>query len=133
MSRTDVHAPYRVKARDPGWRDHFTEHHNHAQRVTGATREPGPPPRWVHRYEIVVRCDLADFLAGVEDTACSMGYVGRRRNIFCGCRLCTGADGRRLARRQERVRWRSARAALLAALPAERGDVDVPPIRGKAW
>jgi len=50
------------------------------------------------------------------------------RNLSCGCRLCTGHYGRRQARRQERVQWRTVRQAILAD-----HELDVPQIRRKAW
>lgn len=53
------------------------------------------------------------------------------RNLGCGCRMCTGHHGRKLARSQERVAWRSIRAQLLAAV--DRADADVPPLKGRAW
>lgn len=114
MSRTDVHAPYRVKARDPGWRGHFTEYHNHTWRLAGGHREPGPPPRWVRHWRRVTACDLGAYLAGAENTACCMTLVYRGRNLHCGCHLCVGGAARRLARRRERVAWRSTRARVLA-------------------
>lgn len=76
-----------------------------------------------------VPCDLAEFLTanGWVTTHCRLRHVGHR-NIGCGCDLCTGQHGRKLARRQERVQWRAARARLLAD-----PDTDVGTIRGKAW
>lgn len=57
------------------------------------------------------------------------------RNIGCGCAMCTGRHGRRLARRQERTAWRAtARSLTAAARAGERDDLDVPPPgRGGAW
>jgi hypothetical protein len=53
------------------------------------------------------------------------------RNIGCGCKMCTGQVGRKLAHRQERVAWRATARRLLAEV--DREDVDVPPLRGSAW
>jgi hypothetical protein len=112
MSRTDVHRPGWVKERDPHLRHLFREHHNHAT---------GP-------------CDLQDYLTGQgwTRTRCYLAYTGGR-NIFCGCQLCTEQHGRKLARRQERSWWRTARQRLLAAAPQDRDAVDVPPFRSSAW
>ncbi len=49
---------------------------------------------------------------------------------LCGCKMCTGQPGRKLARKQERVQWRSVRQELLAG---GRDGYDVPAIRGNAW
>jgi hypothetical protein len=45
---------------------------------------------------------------------------------MCGCPMCTGQPWRRLARRQERVRWRAQQRELLKLSAAELEDVDVP-------
>ena|GEM_PF-5131252 len=106
MSRTDVHVPDRVKARDPGWRHHYRELHDH---------RTGP-------------CDLAAFLAADRwvRTRCSVGPGVPGRNVFCGCDLCTGRVWRRVDRRRER-------AAVRRLLRTVRGGVelDVParPVR----
>jgi hypothetical protein len=50
------------------------------------------------------------------------------RNLGCGCHLCTGQQVRKLARRQERVQWRTERQRALAD-----PDADLRPIRRKAW
>jgi hypothetical protein len=52
------------------------------------------------------------------------------RNIGCGCGLCTGQPGRKLARKQERVTWRRVRQQALNL--ADRSDVDVSRLRGSA-
>jgi len=116
MSRTDTHAPAWVKERDPGWWYAFHEHHDH----TGGA------------------CDLAEFLNQSHDGSyrwapgrCRIDWHSIGRNHFCGCRMCTDHDGRRLARKQERVAWRSHRARILADV--DRSDVDVPPLHGGAW
>jgi hypothetical protein len=49
----------------------------------------------------------------------------------CGCPMCTGRYARRLARKQERVIWRSIRQELIKLQDHE--DVDVGPISGSAW
>lgn len=53
------------------------------------------------------------------------------RNIGCGCRMCTGYYGRKLARSRERVAWRSRRQVILAAV--DRDEVDVPPLARPTW
>lgn len=91
MSRTDVHAPYWVKLRDPLWRDHFKEFHDHDHGV----------------------CTLDQFLSnrsGWIRDLCYVGQVWRGRQIHCGCPMCTDRDGRRMRRRRER---REVRQALL--------------------
>lgn len=57
------------------------------------------------------------------------------RNIGCGCKLCTGQRGRKLARRQQRAAWRASARRLLAESRSGRwSDLDVPPpARGRAW
>lgn len=112
MSRTDVHRPYRVQIRDPHIRRWFTDHHDHAT---------GP-------------CDLEVLLAAPDwtRTRCTRQPHGRCPNL-CGCPLCTGQPGRKLARRQERGAWRRTRARLLAEVRAGSRDLDTPPSRRKAW
>lgn len=82
MSRTDVHAPGWVKQRDPLWRDHFQERHNH---------ERGP-------------CDLELSLTARDwiRTRCYIAWRWRGRRIYCGCRMCTEQIGRRISNRRER-------------------------------
>ncbi|WP_431881724.1 hypothetical protein [Micromonospora chalcea] len=112
MSRTDIHRPFRVQMRDPYARHWFAEHHDHS---TGA-------------------CDLDGFLSSATQSRarCYRQPTDACPNL-CGCTLCTGRPQRKLARRQERVTWRSARARLLAAARAGERDLDVHPIRAKAW
>ena len=88
MSRTDVHAPYRVKMKDPGWRALFVEEHDHSQG----------------------ECDLAKFLAAKYwiGTQCSMNFLWDGHNIHCGCGMCTNHIGRQLGRRRERHQTRQA-------------------------
>ena len=109
MSRTDVHAPCWVKERDPAWRAHFTETHQHHNIIRLARGGGG----WTRAVRTFTGCDLDQFLAGARDTFCSMRYTGRR-NIFCGCRLCTGHDWNRLHHQQQRAAWRITRQHILA-------------------
>jgi hypothetical protein len=115
MSRTDVHAPWWVKERDPGWRGHFAEDHDHST---------GP-------------CDLARRVAAGRNwvrTRCSIVLVNRRRNIGCGCPLCTGQAGRKRGRRQERTALRAAARAAVKASRADQNEVDIAPARRiTAW
>jgi hypothetical protein len=121
MSRTDVHAPYWVKERDPAWRRVFMPAHRHTI-CEHYDREGG---HWLVRRE--VPCDLADFLAGSRTTHCGMVYVGGR-NICCGCRLCTEQMWQKQDHRSERGRWRSIRQSLLRVPAEDRDDMDVPPL-----
>lgn len=125
MSRTDVHAPAWVKEHDPAWRREMVADHNHT------VSEHWDPQLRRHLVRRLVPCDLPKFLAGANGTRCRMRYAGGR-NVYCGCNLCTGQAGRRLARRQERVRWRSKRQELLAAGREDLDVVDVPRFRGTA-
>lgn len=112
MSRSDKHTPHWVKARDAAWRPQFVEEHDHRNG----------------------RCDLDVYMAGRLPWApgrCRMTHRYDGRNHYCGCRLCTQQDGRKLARRQERVVWRSLRAEVLAAV--DRGEVDVYMPRCDSW
>jgi hypothetical protein len=115
MSRTDVHAPWWVKERDPLWRDHFVEHHDHSTSV----------------------CDLAAYLAAGNtwtSTTCYITWTPRRRNIGCGCRMCTGQHGRKLGRRQQRTAWRAMSRDAVKTSPADRDGLDIaPPGRFTAW
>lgn len=129
MSRTDNHAPPWVKDRDPYRRREFRPEHDHWYSETYYDRDGR---RWVATKRLTVPCDLDVFMTskGSVWTRCRMVYAGSR-NIYCGCRMCTGHDGRRLARKQERVAWRRYRANVLAI--TDRSDVDIPPLRGSAW
>lgn len=110
MSRTDVHKPYRVKQDDPWWRHAFVEQHDHS---TGpCDLDHHDPDRW-------------------QESRCHISWRNIGRNIHCGCWMCTGQTGRRLARSQERVAWRSLRQSIIAGV--DRTDVDVPPLHGSAW
>lgn len=110
MSRTDVHRPIRVMQHDPYVRHWFADFHHHTDGL----------------------CDLDKFLASPHwiRTNCYRQLWTQAPNV-CGCEMCTGQTGRKLARRQERTRWRTIRQALLATVDLD--DVDVPPIRGKGW
>ncbi|MBO4142570.1 hypothetical protein J5U46_20700 [Micromonospora tulbaghiae] len=112
MARTDVHRPERVQQRDPYLRRWFTDIHRH---------------HWG-------ACDLDEFLASPQwiRIRCYREVSAQAPNL-CGCRLCTFQAYRRLGRRQERVAWRSIRRRLLAEHRGGGRDLDVPPIRGKAW
>ncbi|MFC4022045.1 hypothetical protein ACFOW4_29475 [Micromonospora sp. GCM10011542] len=112
MTRTDIHRPERVQQRDPLMRHWFTDTHEHGR---------GP-------------CDLDEFLASPDRirTRCYRQTSAQAPNL-CGCQLCTFQSQRRLGRRQERVAWRSIRRRLLAEHRGGESDLDVPPIRGKAW
>lgn len=82
MSRTDVHAPWWVKERDPLWRQHFQEVHDHSR---------GP-------------CDLLRFLSSRRyvRTSCYIEIRWQGRQIHCGCRMCTDQVGHQLQRRHDR-------------------------------
>jgi hypothetical protein len=82
MSRTDVHVPHWVKEKDPLWRRHFVEVHNH---------ENGT-------------CDLHLRLEarGWIRTRCYINIHWQGRQIHCGCKMCTNQIGRRLGNRRER-------------------------------
>jgi hypothetical protein len=106
MSRTDVHAPAWVKERDPAWRSHYTEDHNHSWHSVGHEKvlsEDGHPT-WKTIWKKVERCDLDEYLAANSwvRTACQIRLISRGRNIDCGCNMCTGQIHRRLGRRAER-------------------------------
>jgi hypothetical protein len=127
MSRTDVHRPWWVQERDPHVRRDLLPHHNHW------VLEDWDPELRMWRSRRSVPCDLDERLsaAGYRGTRCMLYPNGRRR--FCPCRRCGTHPGHKLARRQERTRWRSARARLLAAIAEERDELDVPAFRGSAW
>jgi hypothetical protein len=78
MSRTDVHTPMWAKKLQPEWRDFFVEWHVHTQH----------PCNFDVRNE-----DYRD---------CLLGMSSRRRNIHCGCAMCSGQIYRRLSRRANR-------------------------------
>lgn len=82
MSRTDVHTPHWVKARQPEWRRYFREQHDHSRGV----------------------CDLAEHLAAKEwtRTSCTVGLAWSDRNICCGCAMCTSQVWRRQELRRVR-------------------------------
>lgn len=128
MSRTDVHAPGWVKERDPAWwRTHFAERHRHVRQFWDPQTQ-----RW--SVQRAVDCDLDRFLAGERDTNCSMRLTGAPTNISCGCRICTGHDERKRARRRERAAWRAAARTMLATGCADPGSVDVStPYRRCRW
>lgn len=96
MSRTDVHDPNWVKARDPLWRRHFADDHDHS----------GGAP-----------CDLAAYLADRQTpwdaTRCHRQLSTRGRNVSCGCKLCTGQLHRKVTERARRTAWKADRARLL--------------------
>jgi hypothetical protein len=109
MSRTLNHVPAWVKERSPLWRDAFYEEHDHST---------GP-------------CDIGNHDPGNwRASRCHINYRNIGRNHFCGCHMCTGHDGRKTARRQERAAWRGIRQAVLSG---ELDGIDVPAIRGSAW
>ncbi|MFF4893436.1 hypothetical protein [Micromonospora chersina] len=112
MARTDVHRPERVQQLDPHLRYWFTDIHR---------RGSGP-------------CDLDEYLASPawNRTRCYRKPSAQAPNL-CGCQLCTFQSHRKLANRQERVAWRSIRRQLLPEHRGDERDLDVPPIRGKAW
>lgn len=112
MSRTDVHAPPRVKIFDPGWRAYFREHHDHRDGI----------------------CDLAEFVAAKRwvDTRCQIWLAYADRNIFCGCRICTGHHWRKASHRQQRTALRAALRGVVKTSPADREGIDIPP-PGRDW
>jgi hypothetical protein len=118
MSRTDVHAPAWVKEHDPAWRHHFEPVHVHTVQEHWDAQQQ----RWLVRRE--VPCDLADFRTGARNTRCRLRPVGGR-NIYCGCRNCTGYYGRRWSRRRERAAWRAAQREALRTAPEDRDAIDV--------
>lgn len=127
MSRTDVHAPARVKDRDPAWRSHFTPEHRHV------IQECWDPELCRYLVRRTVMCDLDRFLAGEEKTHCQMRYTGPN-NIMCGCRMCTGQADRKHGRRRERAEWRVIRQDVLKTTAADRDDIVVlHPIAGRTW
>lgn len=88
MSRTDMHTPYWVKERDPGWAASFYPIHDHRY---------GP-------------CDLAQWQADrLYDGYCQMQPVTGFR---CGCPICTQRQARRYHHRQARTAWRGEARAL---------------------
>lgn len=105
MSRTDVHAPWWVKTRDPAWRVDFRERHDHSDGV----------------------CNLDEWLAtdgtGWHAGTCYVANISRRRNIGCGCRMCTGHVDRRRARRAERHQWATLRHHLLTSHREHHDDI----------
>lgn len=108
MSRTDVHAPYWVKLRDPGWASYFTDEHRHQ---TG-------------------ECTLEAFLADPHLTywqGCYRNIVSQDSNVHCGCRMCTNQHGRRNARRADRVELRRQLRTAVQTAAADRDNIDVPP------
>jgi hypothetical protein len=125
MSRTDVHRPGWVQEREPTLRRHMVARHYHwLNEYDLCTHEP--PCRGhvrLHRYDDrpyhLVRhpaaCDLHLFEAakGRKVTRCQLVYRGGR-NIYCGCRGCTGHDERRQRRRRERADGRAVCRAALA-------------------
>lgn len=102
--------PYWVKESSPTWRHAFGADHDH--RTGPCDLDRHDPQHW-------------------QSTRCHINSRNIGRNIHCGCWMCTGNSGRRLARKQERVAWRSLRQMILADVG--RADVDVPPIHGSAW
>lgn len=84
VSRTDVHRPGWVKEQDPTLRHLFAEDHNHTNGGCDlAARQAEPLLPW-------------------GATSCHMRYVGWR-NIYCGCRLCTGHHWRKQQHSRERA------------------------------
>lgn len=51
----------------------------------------------------------------------------------CGCQMCSGQFWRRQNIRRTRAAWRAVRADLLKTAAEDRGDMDVPPLRGPEW
>lgn len=106
MSRTDVHAPAWVKERDPAWRTHYTEDHNHSWHSVGHEKITTPDGHTTYKtiWKKVERCDLDEYLAANSwvRTACQIRLISRGRNIDCGCHLCTGQIYRRLGNRSDR-------------------------------
>lgn len=108
-----------MKERDPLWRTHYAEDHNHAWHSVGhekAYTEDGHTI-WKTIWKKVEHCDLDQYLAarGWIRTACQIRLVRNGRNIDCGCQLCTGQAWRRLGNRIERHRTKQ-------LLHAERWD-----------
>lgn len=94
MSRTDVHTPYWVRQRDPAWHECFVEEHDHSK---------GP-------------CDLEIFLAAGNSYVRTRCYIEMRwtgRNLYCGCRMCTGHHERHHENKQARMKWHTERQELL--------------------
>lgn len=127
MSRTDVHAPYWVKLRDPGWSRHFVEEHRHERcrcDVEGHLDEDRC-------------CDLEEFLAEPHLTywqGCYRDFVSFGVNVWCGCRMCTNQLGRRHTRRAERVVVRARLRAAVKTTAADRDSIDVPrPAVARKW
>lgn len=127
MSRTDIHRPGWVKERDPHLRQQHRVEHDHWH------RDHWDPELKRYLVRLSVPCDLhlAHAGPGWTWTRCRYTYVGQQHQ--CGCKQCTGQDGRKVARRQERARWRAARQRALAEHRGGHRDIDIAPIRRKAW
>ncbi|MFG3710806.1 hypothetical protein [Micromonospora sp. NPDC047730] len=125
MSRTDVHRPFWVQERDPHLRREFRVDHNHWQ------FEHWDPERRQYLVKRSIPCDLHKREGKTRKvwTRCAPTFTGTRG---C-CGLCADQPRRKRRRRQERHGWRHLRTELLAARRGGHHDLDVPPIRGKAW
>ncbi len=115
MSRTDVHAPYWVKLRDPAWSGHFVDEHRHDGRD----------------------CDLEEFLTDSTLTywqGCYRNFVSRGRNVHCGCRMCTNQAGRRHSHRAARAAVRAQLRAAAKTTGADCDTIDIPtPDVARKW
>jgi len=82
MSRTDKQSPYWVKLLDPAWRHVFYEVHNHEKKPCNITE--------------------VDYRGRIDYNRCYLNSKSIGKNIHCGCKMCSGQDGRRQERRGER-------------------------------
>ncbi|MGC5019315.1 hypothetical protein [Micromonospora sp. DT47] len=127
MSRTDAHRPGWVRERDPMLRQEYRVDHNHW------LYEHWDPELRRHLVKRLIPCDLRECLSAPRTywTRCALTYIGGRGQ--CPCNSCSGRVYRKQARRQERHGWRAKRRQMLAEHRGGNRDLDVPPIRGKAW
>lgn len=104
MSRTDVHRPIHVQAKDPTIRHWFKDIHNHEKGF----------------------CDLDEYLNDGWHTGACYRLPWRSPNL-CGCHLCTGQPWNRAERRHNRHDWRHARRNLLTYRREDRPEMDYTP------
>lgn len=116
MSRTDAHRPFWVQVQDPAMRRHLVAAHHHW------VRDLYDPVLKRHLVAETRPCNLDN----PREPGCAWWPAGGG-NIFCGCHMCTGQDGRRRARRTERTTLRTQTRNALAVVAAGCDDVDIPP------
>jgi hypothetical protein len=113
MSRTDVHRPPWVQVQDKLLHRHMSIAHHHWERdcYDSELRE------WL--VERTAPCD-------VDTPGGRCERWPRGRNLFCGCRMCTGQPSRRRARRRDRTVLRTQLRTAVKTAPADREDIDIP-------